>query len=170
MSRIFIGMGSNLGDRATFLHRALSELENLPQTTIKQFSSVYETEPVGIKDQPKFLNMVVELDSPLRPDDLLVELREIEQRVGRTFREHWGPREIDLDLLYYGGEMVNETALHVPHPEISNRRFVLVPLKEIAAEFQDPLRHLSVGELLQRCSDTSSVRKTSQQMTLQAKV
>ena len=170
MSRIFIGLGSNLGDRAVFLHRALLELENLPQTTVKQFSSVYETEPVGIKDQPKFLNMVVELDSPLRPDDLLVQLREIELRVGRTFREHWGPREIDLDLLYYGGEMLNETALHVPHPEISNRRFVLVPLKEIAAEFQDPLSHLSIEELLQRCSDTSSVRKTSQQVFSQAKV
>jgi 2-amino-4-hydroxy-6-hydroxymethyldihydropteridine diphosphokinase len=170
MSRIFIGLGSNLGDRAKYLHQALSELENLPQTTVKKFSSVYETEPVGVKGQPKFLNMVAELDSILRPDDLIHELKEIEHRVGRTFREHWGPREIDLDLLYYGGEMLNETSLQVPHPEISNRRFVLVPLKEIAAEFQDPLRHLSVEELLQRCSDTSSVRKTTQQMSSQVKV
>jgi len=169
MSRIFIGLGSNLGDRAKYLHQALSELENLPQTTVKNFSSVYETEPVGVKGQPKFLNMVAEVDSMLRPDDLIHELKEIEQHVGRTFREHWGPREIDLDLLYYGGEMLNETSLHVPHPEISNRRFVLVPLKEIAAEFQDPLRHLSVEELLQRCSDTSSVRKTTQHMSLQVK-
>jgi len=168
MSRIFIGLGSNLGDRVRYLHRALSELIRLHQTTVKNFSSVYETEPVGVKGQPKFLNMVVELDSTLRPDDLVRELKEIEQRVGRTFSEHWGPREIDLDLLYYGGEMLNETALQVPHPEISNRRFVLVPLKEIAAEFQDPLRHLSIEELLQRCSDTSSVRKTTQQMSLQA--
>ena len=170
MGRIFIGMGSNLGDRARYLHQALSEMENLPQTTVKKFSSVYETEPVGVKGQPKFLNMVVELDSMLRPDDLIHELKEIEQRVGRTFREHWGPREIDLDLLYYGGEMLNETSLQVPHPEISNRRFVLVPLKEIAAEFLDPLRHLSVEDLLQRCSDTSSVRKTTQQMSSRAKV
>ena len=170
MSRIFIGLGSNLGDRAMYLHRALLELGTLPQTTVKKYSSVYETEPVGVKRQPKFLNMVVEVDSMLRPDDLVHELKEIEHRTGRTFREHWGPREIDLDLLYYGGEMLNETSLQVPHPEISNRRFVLVPLKEIAAEFQDPLRHLSVEELLQRCSDTSSVRKTNQQMFLQAKV
>ena len=169
MNRIFIGLGSNLGDRAKYLNRALSELENLHQTTIKKYSSVYETEPVGVKEQPKFLNMVAELDSLLRPDDLVRELKEIENRVGRTYSEHWGPREIDLDLLYYGGEMLNETALQVPHPEISNRRFVLVPLKEIAAEFQDPLRHLSVKELLQRCSDTSAVRKTTQQMSLQAK-
>ena len=170
MSRIFIGLVSNLGDRAKFLCRELSELGNLHQTTVKKISSVYETEPVGVKEQPKFLNMVAELDSILRPDDLVRELKKIEHRIGRTHSEHWGPREIDLDLLYYGGEMLNETALQVPHPEISNRRFVLVPLKEIAAEFQDPLRHLNVDELLQRCSDTSSVRKTTQQLSLQAKV
>jgi 2-amino-4-hydroxy-6-hydroxymethyldihydropteridine diphosphokinase len=170
MIRIFIGLGSNLGDRAKYLQCALSELVNLHQTTVKKYSSVYETEPVGVKEQPKFLNMVAEVDSMLRPDNLVRELKEIEHRVGRTFREHWGPREIDLDLLYYGGEMLNETELHVPHPEISNRRFVLVPLKEIAAEFQDPLRHLSVEELLQRCSDTSSVRKTAQQISLQVPV
>ena len=169
MSRIFIGLGSNLGDRAKYLNRALSELESLHQTTIKKCSSVYETEPVGVKGQPKFLNMVAELDSMLRPDDLVHELKGIEQRVGRTLNEHWGPREIDLDLLYYGGEMLNETSLQVPHPEISNRRFVLVPLKEIAAEFQDPLRHLSIEELLQRCSDTNSVRKTTTQIALQVK-
>jgi 2-amino-4-hydroxy-6-hydroxymethyldihydropteridine diphosphokinase len=169
MGRIFIGLGSNIGDRAKYLRRALSELENLHQTTVKKYSSVYETEPVGVKDQPKFLNMVAELDSKLRPDDLVREMKEIEHRVGRTLHEHWGPREIDLDLLYYGGEMLNETALQVPHPEISNRRFVLLPLKEIAAEFQDPLRHLSIEELLQRCSDTSIVRKTTQQISLQAK-
>ena len=169
MSRIFIGLGSNLGDRATYLHRALSELENLHQTTVRKYSSIYETEPVGVKTQPMFLNMVAELDSMLRPDELVRELKEIEHRVGRTVSEHWGPREIDLDLLYYGGEMLNETALHVPHPEISNRRFVLVPLKEIAAEFQDPLRHLSIEELLQRCSDTSAVRKTNQQTLSQVK-
>jgi 2-amino-4-hydroxy-6-hydroxymethyldihydropteridine diphosphokinase len=167
MSRVFIGLGSNLGDRAKYLHRALLELINLHQTTIKKYSSVYETEPIGTKGQPNFLNMVAELDSMLRPDDLVHELKEIELRVGRTLSEHWGPREIDLDLLYYGGEMVNETELQVPHPEISNRRFVLVPLKEIAADFQDPLRHLSIEELLQRCSDTGAVRKTSQQISLQ---
>jgi 2-amino-4-hydroxy-6-hydroxymethyldihydropteridine diphosphokinase len=170
MSRIFIGLGSNLGDRAKYLHQALWELENLHQTTVKKYSSIYETEPVGVKEQPKFLNMVVELDSTLRPDDLVRELKEIEHRAGRTLGEHWGPREIDLDLLYYGGEMLNEAELQVPHPEISNRRFVLVPLKEIAAEFQDPLRHLSVEELLQRCSNTSAVRKTNQQISLRIKV
>jgi 2-amino-4-hydroxy-6-hydroxymethyldihydropteridine diphosphokinase len=170
MSRIFIGLGSNLGDRAKYLHRALSEMADLHQTAVVKFSSVYETEPIGVKEQPKFLNMVVEVDSTLRPDELVRELKEIEHRIGRTYSEHWGPREIDLDLLYYGGEMLNETALQVPHPEISNRRFVLVPLKEIASEFQDPLRHLSVQELLQRCSDPSAVRKTNQPMLLQAKV
>jgi len=170
MSRIFIGLGSNLGDRSKYLNRALRELANLPQTIIKKYSSVYETEPVGVKDQPKFLNMVVEIDSLMRPDDLVRELKEIERSVGRTISEHWGPREIDLDLLYYGGEMLNETELHVPHPEISNRRFVLVPLKEIASEFQDPLRHLNIEQLLQRCSDASSVRKINRPISLQVKL
>jgi 2-amino-4-hydroxy-6-hydroxymethyldihydropteridine diphosphokinase len=168
MSRVFIGMGSNLGDRVKYLQRALTELENLSQATVNNYSSIYETEPVGVKNQPLFMNMVVELNTLIRPDVLMCELKEIELRVGRTWTEHWGPREIDLDLLYYGGEMLNETTLQVPHPEISNRRFVLVPLKEIAAEFQDPLRHLSIEELLQRCSDTSSVRKTTQHLTSQA--
>jgi 2-amino-4-hydroxy-6-hydroxymethyldihydropteridine diphosphokinase len=170
MSRIFVGLGSNLGDRAKYLHRALTELIQLHQTTVKKCSSVYETEPVGVKEQPKFLNMVAELDSMLRPDDLMRELKEIEQRVGRTFREHWGPREIDLDLLYYGGEMLNETELNVPPPEIFYRRVVFFSLKEIAAEFQDPLRHLSIEELLQQCSDTSSVRKTNQHVFSQGAV
>jgi len=170
MSRVFIGMGSNLADRKKYLQRALSELEHLSQTSVTKVSSIYETEPVGMKNQPMFMNMVVEVDCLLRPDALMRELKEIELRVGRTWREHWGPREIDLDLLYYGGELLNETSLQVPHPEISNRRFVLVPLKEIAAEFQDPLRHLSIEELLQQCSDTSSVRKTSHHLTSRASV
>ena len=170
MDRIFIGLGSNLGDRVGYLRRALSELGKLQKTTIQKYSSVYETEPVGVKEQPKFFNMVVELDSILSPDDLVRALKEIEHRVGRTLSKRWGPREIDLDLLYYGGEMLNEPSLYVPHPEISNRRFVLVPLKEIAAEFQDPLRHLNIEELLQRCSDTCSVRKTSHSIFSQANV
>ncbi len=162
MARIFVGLGSNLGDRLNYLHRAFIELTNLQQTTVKKCSSVYETEPVGVKEQPQFLNMVAELDSTLLPQDLLRRLKEIERTIGRTHNEHWGPREIDLDLLYYGEEIINDENLHVPHPEIANRRFVLVPMKEIAAEFLDPLRHLSVEELLQRCSDTSAVRKISQ--------
>jgi 2-amino-4-hydroxy-6-hydroxymethyldihydropteridine diphosphokinase len=167
MARIFVGLGSNLGDRADYLHRAITELANLPQTKIKKCSSIYETEPVGIKEQPQFLNMVVEVDSVLLPQEFLRELKKIERTIGRTQNQRLGPREIDLDLLYYGNEIHNYNELIVPHPEIVNRRFVLVPMKEIAAEFYDPLRHLSIDELLRCCSDTSAVRKIPQTVLLQ---
>ena len=161
MARIFVGLGSNLGDRVNYLHQALMDLTRLKCTTIKQYSSVYETEPVGIKEQPQFLNMVAELDSELSPQILLKELKNIEITIGRKYSKHWGPREIDLDLLYYDKEILYDEKLQVPHPEIAHRRFVLVPMKEIAADFYDPLRHLNMEELLLRCSDTSAVRKIS---------
>jgi 2-amino-4-hydroxy-6-hydroxymethyldihydropteridine pyrophosphokinase len=170
MGQVFIGLGSNLGDRAYYLHQALVEIANSPQIIMKKYSSVYETEPVGKKEQPQFLNMVAELESTLLPRDLLQRLKEIENALGRTHTEHWGPREIDLDILYYGSEVFNDEKLRLPHPEIVNRRFVLVPMKEIAGEFLDPMQHLSMKELLRRCSDTSIVHKVPLPMDLQVKV
>lgn len=170
MVQVFIGLGSNLGDRAYYLHQALIEIANSPQIIMKKYSSVYETEPVGKKEQPRFLNMVAELESTLLPQDLLRRFKEIENTLGRTHTEHWGQREIDLDILYYGNEVFNNVNLQVPHPEITNRRFVLVPMEEIAGEFLDPMQRLSMKELLQRCSDTSTVRKISLPMDLQVKV
>lgn len=162
MARVFIGLGTNLGDRLNFLRRALEEIRNLRQTILKNCSSIYETEPVGVKEQPRFLNMVVELDSSLSPRELFQHLKNIEQLLGRTKSERWGPREIDLDLLYYGDEVMNESELRLPHPEIAKRRFVLVPMKDIAAEFLDPLHKRTIAELLLCCSDTSAVRKSSE--------
>jgi len=170
MVQVFIGLGSNLGDRAYYLHQALVEIANSPRMKMKKYSSVYETEPVGEKDQPQFLNMVAELESTLLPKDLLWRLKEIENILGRTHTEHWAPREIDLDILYYGSEVFNDEKLQLPHIEIINRRFVLVPMKEIAGEFLDPIQQLSMTELLRRCSDTRTVRKTSLVMDLQEKV
>jgi 2-amino-4-hydroxy-6-hydroxymethyldihydropteridine diphosphokinase len=114
--------------------------------------------------------MVAELESTLLPQDLLRRLKEIENTLGRTHTEHWGPREIDLDILYYGSEVFNDEKLKLPHPEIANRRFVLVPMEEIARKFLDPTEHLSMKELLRRCSDTRTVRKISLLMDLQVKV
>ncbi len=170
MVRIFIGIGSNLGDRANYLHQALVEIANSENIFMKKYSSVYETEPVGNKEQPQFLNMVAELESTLSPQDLLRRLKEIENSLGRKYSEHWGPREIDLDILYYGSEVYNDEKLHLPHPEIANRRFVLVPMKEIAENFLDPMQRLSMTELLRRCSDTSVVRKISPPLNLQVRV
>jgi 2-amino-4-hydroxy-6-hydroxymethyldihydropteridine diphosphokinase len=169
MAQVFIGLGSNLGDRSNYLKRALAELALLPETVSKTFSSVYETEPVGKKDQPQFLNMVVELDSTLLPTHILTRLKEIECMIGRSHNEHWGPREIDLDLLYVGSEVINEDALQLPHPEIAHRRFVLAPMKEIAETFLDPLQRLNINELLRLCSDTSTVRKIISSQEMQGK-
>jgi 2-amino-4-hydroxy-6-hydroxymethyldihydropteridine diphosphokinase len=170
MARVFIGLGSNLGDRAYYLHQALVEIANSRQIIIKKYSSVYETEPVGEKEQPQFFNMVAELESTLLPQDLLQRLKEIENTLGRTHGEHWGPREIDLDILYYDDEVFNDEKLQLPHPEIANRRFVLVPMEEIAEEFLDPKQCLSMKDLLWRCLDTRTVRKISIPMDLQVKV
>jgi 2-amino-4-hydroxy-6-hydroxymethyldihydropteridine diphosphokinase len=169
MDQVFIGLGSNLGDRTYYLRKALIELINSPHIIIKKYSSVYETEPVGKKDQPQFLNMVSELESTLPPLDLLRRLKEIENTLGRTHTEHWGPREIDLDILYYGSEVFHDENLQLPHPEIANRRFVLLPMKEIAGEFFDPKQLLNINELFQRCSDTSMIRKIFPPMDMQVK-
>jgi len=170
MVRIFIGIGSNLGDRANYLYQALIEIVNSENIFMKKHSSVYETEPVGNKEQPQFLNMAAELESTLSAQDLLRRLKEIENSLGRKHGEHWGPREIDLDILYYGSEVYSDEKLHLPHPEIANRRFVLVPMKEIAENFLDPMQRLSMTELLRRCPDTSVVRKVGPPLNLQVKV
>jgi 2-amino-4-hydroxy-6-hydroxymethyldihydropteridine diphosphokinase len=169
MIQVFVGLGSNLGDRMDYLKQALAQLLSIQQTTVKRWSSVYETDPVGNTEQPVFLNMVAELESSLPPVELLHRLKETERSLGRIHRDRWGPREIDLDLLYYDDEVYNDAELHLPHPEIANRRFVLVPMKEIAAEFCDSLHHLTMNALLHRCPDTSAVRKISQPITLQQK-
>jgi 2-amino-4-hydroxy-6-hydroxymethyldihydropteridine diphosphokinase len=161
MNRVFVGFGSNLGDRRAFLLRALQELGKVRETTVVGASSVYQTEPVGEKVQPEFLNMVAELRTSLRPVDLLRSMKTIEKNLGRSSTKRWGPREIDLDLLYFGDLVLNDEGLQIPHPENTNRRFVLIPMKEIAEDFIDPLRMLSMVEMLKRCTDTSAVRKAA---------
>jgi 2-amino-4-hydroxy-6-hydroxymethyldihydropteridine diphosphokinase len=161
MARIFIGLGSNVGDRLQYLQRALKLLNAVPALRLVACSSVYETEPVGKKDQPIFLNAVVEFLSDAPPQELLRIAKEIEVQLGRTVTERWGPREIDIDVLYYGDVVVKDAELCLPHPEAANRRFVLIPLKEIAADFIDPLHKRTIDELLRCCPDTSAVRRSS---------
>ncbi|MBI3112165.1 MAG: 2-amino-4-hydroxy-6-hydroxymethyldihydropteridine diphosphokinase [Ignavibacteriales bacterium] len=160
MNPIFVGLGSNRGDRLAFLRSALRELRRLKNTALVHSSSVYETEPVGKKDQAYFLNAVVELSSELSVTALQRECRTIETLLGRTKTERWGPREIDLDLLYYGREVYVSEDLVVPHPERVNRRFVLLGLHELAPDFLDPVLHRSMADLLQSCQDQSAVAKT----------
>ncbi len=161
MGPALVALGSNLGDRLGFLSRAVRSIAEDPGFRIVSISSVYETEPVGKKDQPLFLNAALALTTSLSPDSVLVHLKGIERRVGRTPSERWGPREIDLDLIYLGGLVMNSPGLTIPHPEAAGRRFVLTPLAEIAPDFIDPVCRCTLSELLQRCPDLGSVTRLS---------
>jgi 2-amino-4-hydroxy-6-hydroxymethyldihydropteridine diphosphokinase len=142
--KAFIGLGSNLGEREAMIRLALDDLARLPGTTLVRASSLYDTEPAGDVDQPNFLNAAAQIDTELTARQLLWNLLLIEKRLGRVRTRRWGPRTIDLDLLLYGQMVVEEPDLKVPHPELTRRSFVLVPLVEI-----DPLLvHPVTGDTL----------------------
>ncbi|HVP14661.1 MAG TPA: 2-amino-4-hydroxy-6-hydroxymethyldihydropteridine diphosphokinase [Terriglobales bacterium] len=142
--KAYVGLGSNLGEREAMIRLALDDLARLPSTKLVRASSLYDTEPVGDVDQPNFLNAVAQLETDLTARQLLWNLLLIERRLGRVRTRPWGPRTIDLDLLLFGDQIVDEPDLRIPHPEILRRSFVLVPLVEL-----DPLLvHPVTGETL----------------------
>ena len=147
--RAWIGLGGNLGDVEKTLNEALWALDSLPQTSIRAQSAFYRTAPWGRPDQPAFLNAAVELQTRLAPRVLLDLLLEIEQRFGRVRdpADKNGPRTLDLDLLVFGDELLDQPGMHVPHPHLAERAFVLVPLNEIAPRLDIP-GHGVVRELL----------------------
>jgi 2-amino-4-hydroxy-6-hydroxymethyldihydropteridine diphosphokinase len=161
--RVFIGLGSNVGERQVYLNRAAEGIRELPETRVIWYSSVYETDPYGRTDQGKFLNAVGEIETALAPADLFREVKRIEGVVGRTEGggERWGPREIDIDILLYDGLVYTDDAVTVPHAEMERRKFVLIPLREIAPELVHPVSGLTVEELAAACPDTGRVVKTS---------
>lgn len=148
-----IGMGSNLGDRMAHLAAALGGLRRLGRVTM--VSSLYETEPVG-PPQPKFLNAAARLETKLEPMKLLAALLELEQERGRIRRERWGPRTLDLDLLWFQGKIVDEPALKVPHPGLKDRAFALLPLLDVAASAIDPRTGRTYADVLESLSDGSA--------------
>ena len=147
--RAYVGLGGNVGDVETTLVDALMALDMIPQTTQRAHSRFYRNPAWGKTDQPDFLNAVAELQTRLTPRVLLEQLLAIEERFGRVRSEgeKWGPRELDLDLLVYGEESLDEPGLHLPHPHLHERAFVLVPLAEIAADLVIPGRG-KVSDLL----------------------
>ncbi|MCU0607162.1 MAG: 2-amino-4-hydroxy-6-hydroxymethyldihydropteridine diphosphokinase [Candidatus Edwardsbacteria bacterium] len=148
--RVFVGLGSNLGNRLGNLRGALAAISEIPGLSVAAVSPLYETEPVGNRDQPQFVNAVIEVDCRLSPAELLAALQRIERRMGRVNPVKWGPRVIDLDLLYYGERVLRAEGLVLPHPEAARRAFVLEPLAGIAPGFTDPVERRTVRELLAR--------------------
>jgi 2-amino-4-hydroxy-6-hydroxymethyldihydropteridine diphosphokinase len=156
----YVGLGSNLGDRAGYLLLAVRGMLDAGLDVIR-LSSIYETAPVENEDQPKFLNMVAELrgSTLTRPDQLLARLLRIEYALGRTRQVPLGPRTIDLDLLLFKDERVNTDFLKLPHPRLHLRRFVLVPLNELVPGLVHPVLGKPVRELLEKTSDKSEVAR-----------
>lgn len=158
--RVFLGLGSNIGERDRHLNRAASEIAKIADTRLVWCSSVYETDPFGKTDQPKFLNAAAELETQLGPPELMRELRRIESALGRTPGERWGPREIDIDILLYDGLVHSDESVTVPHPDLEHRRFALVPLREIAPDLVHPVNGMTVEEMASACADSGRVVKT----------
>ncbi len=134
METVYLGVGSNLGNRKKYIQSAIQYLRETSGVYVKKISSLYETDPVGGPPQGKFLNGAIKLETSLLPGEFLIRLREIEKKVGRKQRVRYGPREIDLDILFFGQQKIFENDLQIPHPRIQEREFVKIPLREIAPE------------------------------------
>lgn len=145
--RVFLGLGSNVGDRDTNLADALRALAQV--ATITRVSSVYDTAPMHVTEQPRFHNLVCEAETGLTPVDLLHSVKEIERHLGRQHRQRYGPREIDIDLLFYDQLILQTAELTLPHPRLAERAFVLAPLAEIAPALIHPVLGKSMEALLQ---------------------
>lgn len=156
MARLFIGLGTNQGDRKKYLKQAATACF---QQLGKQLavSPIYETAAWGLTDQPAFLNQVILLETVAPPLACLDIVLAIELKMGRERLEKWGPRNIDIDLLFYDNLTYNDHRLSLPHPYIQDRRFVLQPLFDIAPEFEHPVLGQEISDLLKKCPDTSEV-------------
>lgn len=155
--RVFIGLGTNLGERFENLARARALLAE--RVVVKAVSSVYETKPWGYLDQPDFLNQVIEVETDLTPTKLLNLLKQVEKKMGRETSFKYGPRLIDLDILLVGDRVLHTARLNIPHPQITERAFVLVPLAELAPEMVHPVLYRSVTDLLTELPDRDEVKK-----------
>ncbi|UFJ40613.1 2-amino-4-hydroxy-6-hydroxymethyldihydropteridine diphosphokinase [Brevibacillus humidisoli] len=132
--RVYLALGSNIGDRPQNLRRAVQLLDATETISVQKLSAVYETEPVGYEEQPAFLNMVIAADTELTPSQLLEAVLAVETQMGRVRTIRWGPRLIDIDILLYGRETVNSPNLQIPHPRMPERGFVLIPLRDVWGE------------------------------------
>jgi 2-amino-4-hydroxy-6-hydroxymethyldihydropteridine diphosphokinase len=149
-------LGSNEGDRVTYLDKAKEFIETQVGLITKE-SSLWETAAWGITDQPNFINQALLVETILEPHLLLEKLLGIEELLGRKRIEKWGPRIIDIDILYYDNIIINENDLKIPHPFLPERRFTLIPLNEISPVWVHPILHKTVGKMLEDCDDEGEV-------------
>ncbi len=147
MKIVYLGLGSNIGDREALLQSALDEL-NLPDLRLRRVSSHYETEPIGLRDQRWFLNLAAEFQTELFPLQLLHRTQRVEKQLGRKRTVANGPRTIDIDILLYGSFIVKTDELEIPHPRYRERRFTLAPLAELRPDLRDPVTGRTMSELL----------------------
>jgi 2-amino-4-hydroxy-6-hydroxymethyldihydropteridine diphosphokinase len=154
---IYVGLGSNVGDRERQLRDASSSLRRYDVSLLRS-ASLYITEPRDFEDQPWFLNTVFEVETSLPPRQLLEVCLKIEKEAGRIRDQSKGPRPVDLDILLYRGVKLQSDELTLPHPRYATRKFVLVPLAEIAPDFRDPVQNRTIRQLLEQCTDTGDVR------------
>jgi len=157
MTLVHLGLGTNLGDRPANLRAALDALATLGTITAR--SSLWETAPLYVTDQPAFLNMAATLDTALAPLELLARLKSLEDELGRVASVRYGPRLIDLDILLYGDVVMEEEILTLPHPRLHERHFALAPLAEIAGDALHPVLAVPIGELLARLPAADDVRR-----------
>ncbi len=155
MHKVFLSLGSNLGDRENNLIEAVKEIDNNIDINITGASNIYETDPVGYVDQGKFLNMAVAVETSLAPLKLLKELQLVEKKLKRTREIHWGPRTIDIDILVFDDMEINLPELVIPHPRMFERAFVLIPLMDLCVEGK--LLSKNLHEYIDRCTDKSGV-------------
>lgn len=158
MIDVFLLLGSNLGNRQSFLQQAITFIAAEIAPVVKQ-SSIYETEAWGKTDEPNYLNQIIQLKTDMKPRVLLEKILAIEHELGRERTEKWGSRTIDIDILFYGMEVISEPGLNIPHPQLHNRRFTLAPLEEIAPELVHPVLHKNISRLKSELKDNLNVKK-----------
>ena len=154
---VYIGLGSNLGDRIKNLRIAVDSISKENNNRVIKESGIYESEPMYLRGQPNFLNMALEIETGYSPSELLKSLLMIERSIGRVRKTKNGPRVIDIDILYYNSKVIDAESLQIPHPLLYERLFVLLPLVELAGDFVCPLKGKTIKSLLQSTGDKSRI-------------